>query len=303
MDNLIIGSHVSFAKEKQLVGSVLEALSYGANTLMLYTGAPQNTKRQVISTSLTEEGHKLMQENGINKENVIVHAPYIINPSNDANFDFNVSFLKQEIARVQQLGLSLLVLHPGSHVGLGVTKGIENTIEVLNASLSEHDNIIVCIETMAGKGTEIGFTFEQIAEIIEGVKLKNKIGVCLDTCHINDAGYDLNHFDEVLNDFDKIIGLEYLKCVHINDSKNVLRAHKDRHDNIGQGTIGFDNLLKVIYHDKLKGIPKILETPYIGENNDKERLYPPYKAEIQMIKEKKINNHLLEDIRNYYKKD
>lgn len=302
MENLIIGSHVSFTKEKQLVGSVLEALSYGANALMLYTGAPQNTKRQEVNQELTKEGHKLMLENSIDASNVIVHAPYIINPSNSANFDFNVSFLKQEIARVQSLGLSKLVLHPGSHVGLGIEEGIRNTINVLNAALSKHDNIIICIETMAGKGSEIGFTFEQIASIIENVNLKDKIGVCLDTCHINDAGYDLTRFDEILNEFDKTIGLDYLKCVHINDSKNPINSHKDRHDNIGLGTIGFDNLLKVVYHDKLKGIPKILETPYVGFN-EKERIYPPYKAEIQMIKAQKMNNHLLEDIRNYYNKD
>lgn len=301
MENLIIGSHVSFTKDKQLLGSVMEALSYNANTLMLYTGAPQNANRLPISESLTKEGLELMKKSNIDKNNVIVHAPYIINPSNSKNLDFNVSFLRQEIDRVMSLGLSKLVLHPGSHVGLGIEEGIKNTIEVLNKTLKEEDNIIICIETMAGKGTEIGSTFEQINEIIEGVKLQDKVGVCLDTCHINDAGYDVGDIDELLNEFDKIIGLNKLVCIHINDSKNIIWSHKDRHENFGLGTIGFDNLLKIIYHEKLKDVPKILETPYIGDENTKDRLYPPYKFEIEMIKNKKFDPNLLENIREYYK--
>lgn len=301
MENLIIGSHVSFSKDKQLLGSVEEALSYGANTLMLYTGAPQNSNRLPISEVKTQEGLELMKKNNIDVANVIVHAPYIINPSNNKNLDFNVSFLIQEIDRVIALGLTKLVLHPGSHVGLGVEQGIKNTIEVLNEALKEDDNVIICIETMAGKGTEIGFTFEQISEIIKGVKLNEKVGVCLDTCHINDAGYDVSNFDQILDDFDKIIGLDKLMCVHINDSKNIIGSHKDRHENFGIGEIGFDNLLKVIYHDKLKGIPKILETPYVGLENTKDRLYPPYKFEIEMIKNKKFEPDFLENIREHYK--
>lgn len=301
MENIIIGSHVSFNKDSQLKGSVLEALNYDANTLMLYTGAPQNSNRLPIDDDLTLEGLKLMEENDIDKNNVIVHAPYIINPSNGNNLDFNVSFLKQEISRVQKLGLSKLVLHPGSHVGVGVENGIENTIQVLNEALKEDDNIIICIETMAGKGTEIGFEFEQVAKIINGVKLKDKVGVCLDTCHINDAGYDLNDFDKIIEDFDRIIGLDKLICIHINDSKNGVSSHKDRHENFGLGTIGFDNLIKVIYHDKLKSIPKILETPYVGLENTKDRLFPPYKFEIEMIRNKKFDSNFLENIRNYYK--
>ncbi len=301
MEDLIIGSHVSFNKNEQLEGSVKEALSYNSNTLMLYTGAPQNSNRLPINTDLTQKGLELMKKNNIDKNNVIVHAPYIINPSNDKNLEFNVSFLKQEIKRVQELKLSKLVLHPGSHVGAGVEQGIKNMIEVLNQALKEEDNIIVCIETMAGKGTEIGFTFEQVSEIINGVNLQDKIGVCLDTCHINDAGYDLNNIDKILDKFDKIIGLNKLICIHVNDSKNKIGTHKDRHENIGVGTIGFDNLLKIIYHDKLKGIPKILETPYIGLENTKDRLYPPYKFEIEMIRNKKFNPNFLDNIRDYYK--
>lgn len=301
--DLIIGSHVSYKSGKQLLGSVVEALSYGANTFMFYTGAPQNTNRSTIDDNLTKEAYQLMEENGINPKNVIVHAPYIINLANDgASYDFAIKFLKEEIKRVDKLGMKYLVLHPGSHVGLGIEKGLDNIINGLNFVLSEDNDVIICLETMAGKGSELGTSFEQIKKIIDGVKLNNKLMVCLDTCHINDAGYDLNNFDEVLDEFDNVIGLDKLACIHINDSKNERGAHKDRHENIGIGTIGFDNLIKVIYNERLDGIPKILETPYIGDTDDsKERLYPPYKFEIEMIKNKKFDVNFLNKIRNYYK--
>lgn len=301
--DLIIGSHVSYKSGKQLLGSVVEALSYGANTFMFYTGAPQNTNRSTIDDNLTKEAYQLMEENGINPKNVIVHAPYIINLANDgASYDFAIKFLKEEIKRVDKLGMKYLVLHPGSHVGLGIEKGLDNIINGLNFVLSEDNDVIICLETMAGKGSELGTSFEQIKKIIDGVKLSDKLMVCLDTCHINDAGYDLNNFDAVLDEFDRIIGLNNLACLHINDSKNERGSHKDRHENIGIGTIGFDNLIKVIYNERLDGIPKILETPYIGDTDDsKERLYPPYKFEIEMIKNKKFDADFLNKIRNYYK--
>ena len=301
--DLIIGSHVSYKSGKQLLGSVVEALSYGANTFMFYTGAPQNTNRSTIDDNLTKEAYQLMEENGINPKNVIVHAPYIINLANDgASYDFAIKFLKEEIKRVDKLGMKYLVLHPGSHVGLGIEKGLDNIINGLNFVLSEDNDVIICLETMAGKGSELGTSFEQIKKIIDGVKLSDKLMVCLDTCHINDAGYNLNNFDAVLDEFDRIIGLNNLACLHINDSKNERGAHKDRHENIGIGTIGFDNLIKVIYNKRLDGIPKILETPYIGDTDDsKERLYPPYKFEIEMIKNKKFDADFLNKIRNYYK--
>ena len=293
---MIIGSHVSFKKDTQLVGSVKEAISYGSTTFMFYTGAPQNTNRQAINDDLTKEAINLMKENNIDINNVIVHAPYIINLA--SNNDFAVTFLKEELKRVEQLGMTKLVLHPGSSVKLSKEEGIKNIIDNLNKV--GKSNVLILLETMAGKGTELGKTFEEIKEIIDGVEYP--LGVCLDTCHINDAGYDLNNFDEILDLFDKKIGLKYLKCIHVNDSKNVINAHKDRHENIGYGTIGFDNLIKIIYHEKLKGIPKILETPYVSmDDNSKERMYPPYKFEIEMILNKKFNNNLINDIRNYYK--
>ena len=301
--DLIIGSHVSFKSGKQLVGSVVEALSYGSKTFMFYTGAPQNTSRSTIDENLTQEAFELMKENGIEPGNIIVHAPYIINLANDgSSYDFAIKFLKEEIKRVDKLGMKYLVLHPGSHVGLGIDKGLDNIINGLNFVLSEDNDVIVCLETMAGKGSELGTSFEQIKKIIDGVKLNNKLMVCLDTCHINDAGYDLNNFDEVLDKFDNVIGLDKLACIHVNDSKNEKGSHKDRHENIGLGSIGFDNLINVIYNRRLDGIPKILETPYIGDTDDsKERLYPPYKFEIEMIRNKKFDSEFLDKIRKYYK--
>ena len=291
---MIIGSHVSFKKDKQLVGSVEEALSYGSTTFMFYTGAPQNTNRQPIDNNLTEEAIKLMKDK-IDINNVIVHAPYIINLA--SSNDFAVDFLKQELKRVEQLKMTKLVLHPGSSVKLSREEGIKNIIDNLNKV--GQSKVLILLETMAGKGTELGKNFLEIKEIIDGVNYP--IGVCLDTCHINDAGYDLTNFDKILDLFDDIIGLDKLKCVHINDSKNLINTHKDRHENIGYGTIGFDNLIKIIYHDKLKGIPKILETPYVSKDDtSKEKLYPPYKFEIEMILNKRFNDNLINDIRNYY---
>ncbi len=295
---LIIGSHVSFNKDKQLLGSVIESLGYGSNTFMLYTGAPQNTKRIPIDKELTSLAHNLMKKENINIDNVIVHAPYIINLANPKNFDFNVSFLKEEIARTEALGIKQMVLHPGSHVGIGLEQGINNIIKVLNACLTEDTKVDICLETMAGKGTEIGKTFEEIKQIIDGVHCKDKVKVCLDTCHIHDAGYDLNNVNQVLSLFDNIIGIKKIGVVHINDSKNGLESHKDRHENIGLGNIGFNNLINIIYHDKLKDVPKILETPYINTDNGK---YPPYRFEIDMIKKKQFNNQLVSDIISFYK--
>lgn len=302
MKNLIIGSHVSFKKEDQIIGSIKEALSYGENTFMFYTGAPQNTKREKINLDLVKQGQELMKENGIEPSNVVVHAPYIINLANINNLDFNVHFLKEEIKRVESLGFTKLVLHPGSHVGVGIQQGIQNIAESLNLAMSHDQKVDICLETMAGKGTEIASRFEEIQSIIEKCQYREHLKVCLDTCHINDAGYDISEFDHVLKKFDEIIGINKLACLHINDSKNVIGAHKDRHENIGYGTIGFENLLHVIYHPLLENIPKILETPYVDGLNGKSRIYPPFKFEIEMIRKKEFNKNLIEDIIQYYQK-
>ena len=282
---LIIGSHVGFTKDKQLLGSLEEALSYGANTFMFYTGAPQNTARYPINDGLTLEALELMKKNNIDYSKVIVHAPYIINLANDSDpdkFKFSVNFLIQEVERCDMLGIKNMVLHPGSHVGLGESVGLHNIIRGLN-QIFDKGECNILLETMAGKGTELGRNIDEIKEIIDGIENKERIGVCLDTCHLNDAGYDISDFDKYLDEFDKKIGLSLIKCIHINDSKNPLGSHKDRHENIGYGTIGFDNLIKVIYNERLGDIPRILETPYVNE-------IAPYKYEIDNIRKKEFND-------------
>lgn len=302
--DLIIGSHVSYTKDEGLLGSVKESLEYGSNTFMFYTGAPQNTFRAQIDEEKTDKAKELMKKNNIDIKNVIIHAPYIINLANDKDpekFNFAVNFLIQELKRAEKLGIEKIVLHPGSHVGLGEEKGLSNIIKGLNIVLKDETGPVICLETMAGKGTELGKTFEEIKEIIDNVENKKRLMVCLDTCHLNDAGYDMTKFDEVLEKFDKIIGIEKIGCIHINDSKNEINAHKDRHENIGMGTIGFNTLIDIIYNEKLKGASKILETPYISADGGKDRSYPPYKYEIKMIREKKFNENLYQDIRNNYR--
>ena len=300
---LIIGSHVSFTKEEGMLGSVKEALSYGENTFMFYTGAPQNTFRAPINKEKTNEAKELMKENNINIKDVIIHAPYIINLANDKDldkFNFTVNFLKQEINRAKELGIEKIVLHPGSHVGLGEEKGLDNIAKGLNLVLTEEEGPIICLETMAGKGTELGKNFQEIKTIMDKTN-SNRLMVCLDTCHLNDAGYDMNDFDKVLDEFDKIIGINKIGCIHINDSKNEKGAHKDRHENIGIGTIGFNTIEKIIYNQRLENIPKILETPYVSIDGGKDRTYPPYKFEIEMIRNQKYNENFIDEIRNYYK--
>lgn len=300
---MIIGSHVHFNKE-QLYGAVKEALSYGANALMLYTGAPQNTRRNNIDMNYLNEARKLMVQYDISIDNVICHAPYIINLANKEKLDswnFSISFLKQEINRCEALGIKYIVLHPGSSVNLTKEEGINNIIEALNLVINDNQNCMILLETMAGKGSECGRNLDEIKTIIDGVN-SNNIGVCIDTCHLNDAGYNMGLFDIFLDEFDNLIGLEKIKCVHVNDSKNDIGVHKDRHANFGYGTIGFDNLIKIVNHNKLKGVPKILETPYINKSDgEKELVYPPYKFEIEMIKKGKFNKNLINDIREFYK--
>ena len=289
---LLLGSHVGFNKNEQLLGSLNEALGYGANTFMFYTGAPQNTRRYPIEDGLTLEAMQIMKDKGIDYSKVVVHAPYIVNLGNDSDpekYQFSVNFLQEEIERCKLLGITKLVLHPGSHVGLGIDRAISNISNAIN--MISNDSVVILLETMAGKGTEIGSKLEEIKQIIDLVDNKNLIGVCLDTCHLSDAGYDISDFDKFLDKFDKIIGIDKIGCVHVNDSKNENGAHKDRHENFGFGHMGFDLLMKIIYNERLEDIPKILETPYV------DREYPPYKYEIEMIKNKKFDADLIEKIK------
>lgn len=299
---MIIGSHVSFGKE-QLYASVKEAVSYQANTFMFYTGAPQNTIRKEIDINLVKKAQELMSANNININNVICHAPYIVNPaSNDLiKQDFAVSFLQEEIRRCSLMGVTKMVLHPGSAVNETREEGLNNIVKVLDRVLDNPYDVKILLETMAGKGNECGINLEEINYLIKNVKDNTKLGVCLDTCHLNDSGVDIASFDKYLDDFDNLIGLERIGCVHVNDSKNPIGSHKDRHENIGLGTLGFDNLLKVINNPRLEKIPFILETPYVcREDNEKEKIYPPYRFEIAMLRNQVFNENLLADIRSYY---
>lgn len=288
--NLILGSHVSLSAPDYFLGSVKEALSYNENALMIYTGAPQNTLRKPIENFKVKEGQELLKEHDIKLENVIIHAPYIINLCSEKpeTRQLAVNFLSQEIKRAEYIGAKYIVLHPGSRLKQSLETGLNQVIDGLNHVLDKADtDMVICLETMAGKGSEVGINLNELQTIINGIHKKQNIGVCVDTCHINDAGYCIANIDDYLNQFDELIGLDYLKVIHLNDSKNVLGSHKDRHENLGYGTIGFENLLKVVYHPLLAGIPKILETPYviIGDDDKKEAL-PPYKQEIAMLRNK-----------------
>ncbi|MBH0166368.1 deoxyribonuclease IV [Fictibacillus sp. 7GRE50] len=293
-----LGSHVSMSGKKMLLAASEEAVSYGANTFMIYTGAPQNTRRKKIEDLNIEAGTKHMIENGI--ADIVVHAPYIINIGNAVKpetFELGVDFLRREIERTDALGAKQIVLHPGAHVGEGSEIGIKKIIEGLNEVLTKEQNVQIALETMAGKGSECGKTFEELAQIIDGVTLNEKLSVCFDTCHTHDAGYDIvNDFDGVLNQFDKVIGMDRIKVFHINDSKNVTGAAKDRHENIGFGHIGFDALNYIVHHEQFKDIPKILETPYVGTDKNNKR--PPYKLEIEMIKAKTFDPELQNKLLN-----
>lgn len=293
---MLLGSHVSMSGKKMLEGSAEEAHKFGESTFMIYTGAPQNTRRKSIEDLNIEKGHEAMDKYGLS--NLVVHAPYIINIANTTKpevFQLGVDFLQNEIKRTQALGAKDIVLHPGSHVGAGADKGIKQIIKGLNEVLTHDNDVRIALETMAGKGSEVGRTFEEIAQIIDGVTHNDRLSICFDTCHTHDAGYNIKEdFDGVLNEFDKIIGLDRIKVVHVNDSKNEQGAHKDRHENIGFGHIGFDALNYVVHHDVFKDIPKILETPYVGE--DKKNKKPPYKFEIEMLKAQQFDSELKDKI-------
>ena len=291
---LKLGCHVQMASPLYLEGSVKQALQFGANTFMFYTGAPQNAIRTPIEKLKVVEALNLLKDNNINIKDVVVHAPYIINLANTdkEKFEFSLSKLIEVVERVAALGCKYLVLHPGSHVSLGVNVGINSIINGLNIVLSNTKgmDVMILLETMAGKGSELGRSFEEIKRIMDGVEDKSRIGVCMDTCHIHDAGYDVvDSLDYVLDMFDKVVGLSNLYVLHINDSKNIRGAQKDRHENIGFGNIGYEALINVIYSPRLEHTIKILETPYLEGN-------PPYKEEIEMIRKKVFNPNLKEEI-------
>ncbi len=280
-DKILLGCHVSMNAPDYYLGSVKDAINFGCTTFMFYTGAPQNSIRKDLSELKIQEAREWLEKFGFDEEKLIVHAPYIINPANATRpdlLDLTKKTLISELRRTHGFNVKTLVLHPGSHVGLGSDVGISSLVKTLDEIFEvDGTDVKIAIETMAGKGKEIGITFEQIQQILSSCKYPSRLGVCLDTCHISDAGYNIHDVDGIIEEFDRVIGLEHLLVIHLNDSKNERGAHKDRHENLGYGYIGFDTLNKFVHHPRLKNIPKILETPYIDDK-------PPYKYEIEMLK-------------------
>ena len=286
MSKIKLGCHVGMAGKEMFLASAKEAASYGANVFMLYTGAPQNTRRKDISELNIEAGWEYARQHGI--EEIVVHAPYIINLANTVKpetYELAVEFLEKEIIRTAAMRSRIMVLHPGSHVNAGVEAGIAQAIKGLNTVLNQNDDdVYIALETMAGKGSEVGRTFEELKEIYDGVDKKDRLRVCFDTCHVNDAGYDIvNHYDEVFEEFDKVIGLDQIAVFHINDSMNPLGAHKDRHANIDKGSIGYETLHRLVHDERFIDVPKILETPWLAEEGSDKKTKPPYKEEIEWL--------------------
>lgn len=286
MSKIKLGCHVGMAGKEMFLASAKEAASYGANVFMLYTGAPQNTRRKDISELNIEAGWEYARQHGI--EEIVVHAPYIINLANTVKpetYELAVEFLEKEIIRTAAIRSRIMVLHPGSHVNAGVEAGIAQVIKGLNTVLNQNDDdVYIALETMAGKGSEVGRTFEELKAIYDGVDKKDRLRVCFDTCHVNDAGYDIfNHYDEVFEEFDKVIGLDQIAVFHINDSMNPLGAHKDRHANIDKGSIGYETLHRLVHDERFIDVPKILETPWLAEEGSDKKTKPPYKEEIEWL--------------------
>lgn len=286
MSDIKLGCHVGMAGKDMFLASAREAASYGANVFMLYTGAPQNTRRKEIFELNIDAGWEYAHEHGINE--IVVHAPYIINLANTVKpetYELAVEFLEKEIVRTAAMKSRILVLHPGSHVNAGEQAGIAQIVKGLNTVLNQNDDdVFIALETMAGKGSEIGRSFEELKAIYDGVDRKERLRVCFDTCHVNDAGYDIvNHYDDVFAEFDRVIGLEQIAVFHVNDSLNPLGAHKDRHANIGKGTIGYDTLHRLVHDETFANGPKILETPWLCEEGSAKKTIPPYKEEIEWL--------------------
>lgn len=287
MADIKLGSHVGMSGKDMFLNSVREAVSYGANTFMVYTGAPQNTRRKAISELNIPAAWDLMRENGI--EEFVVHAPYIINLANTVKpdiYELAVSFLRTELERTVAMGSHVLVLHPGSHVNAGADAGTAQIIKGLNEVLTPDLDCVIALETMAGKGSEIGRSFEELARIYDGVSCNDKLRVCFDTCHTNDAGYDISgDFDGVIDTFDRVLGKDQIAVFHINDSKNPRGAAKDRHENLGKGEIGLEALKYVVWHPDFLDVPKILETPWYKNPDNPKDVWAPYKEEIALLRE------------------
>ncbi|HIW71767.1 MAG TPA: deoxyribonuclease IV [Candidatus Levilactobacillus faecigallinarum] len=295
--DLLIGSHVSMKGKDMLLGSAQEAAADGETAFMVYTGAPQNTRRKPIDELNAEAGLAYMRDH--DQRAVVVHAPYVVNLGNTVkpeNFPFAVEFLTAEVHRAAAIGAHQIVLHPGAHVGAGAPAAIVQIAKGLNQILAAtpDEPVQIALETMAGKGTEIGRTFDELAAIIDGVDANDRLSVCFDTCHTSDAGYAIaTDFDGVLHEFDQILGLDRLKVIHLNDSKNPQGSHKDRHTNIGFGTLGFDVLNAVAHHPALVDVPKLMETPPVGP--DRKHGANPHGYEVAMLRHQRFNPDLEAD--------
>lgn len=293
-----LGSHVGMSGKEMLLGSAKEAVSYGADTFMFYTGAPQNTRRKSISELNIDAAWDYLSQHQI--EEIIVHAPYIINLGNSVKpetFELAVQFLQLEIEQTAACKSQTLILHPGAHVGAGTEAGIAQIIKGLNEVLTADTPCNIALETMAGKGSEIGRSFEELAQIYDGVIHSDKLRVCFDTCHTSDSGYDIIHdFDGVIEKFDRLIGKDQIAVFHVNDSKNPSGAAKDRHANIGFGEIGFDALSYIVHHPDFTDVPKILETPYIPSPTKEKKSYAPYKYEMEMLRRQTFYPDLADQI-------
>ncbi|ACU78992.1 deoxyribonuclease IV [Mycoplasma mycoides] len=289
MNKVLLGCHVSMNKQNNyLVGSVNEAISYKANTFMIFTGPPQSTLRTNTNHLYINQMHELMNSYKIDAKDLVVHAPYIINIANSVDqnkWKFAVDFLIQEIKRCEEIKIPTLVLHPGSHTTGNYKDSLNQIIKALDIVSNYQVNVKIALETMSGKGTEVCSKLEDFKYILDNVKNKDKVGVCLDTCHLHDAGYDLSKWDEFKEQMKQNFDLNKVLCIHLNDSKNMISSHKDRHANIGYGYVGFDTLVNVVFDKDFSNISKILETPYIDKK-------PPYKIEIEDLLNKTFTNRL-----------
>ncbi|VEU75036.1 putative endonuclease 4 [Mycoplasmopsis citelli] len=273
-----LGSHISFKKPGYLADAGAESLSNGANTMMIYLGAPQTTLRTSVENYQLKKYEDLF-ESAIPKEDIIVHAPYIVNPANPDKSTFSVEFLTKEIERMNYIGAKYLVLHPGAYTKYSPQEALDTLVDSLKTILSNTKDVVICVETMSGKGSEIGINFEQIRYILDWVN-SDRIAVCLDTCHLWDAGYNLKEYQQFKDQLNKYNLLKDVKVIHLNDSKNDLSSHKDRHENIGRGFIGYETLKQVVHDPDFDNIPIILETPWTDKG-------PIYKEEIAWLLDKK----------------
>lgn len=264
-NGILIGRHVSLKSPDYLLGSINDSLSYEANAFMIYLGSPQSTFRKSFEYLKVDQFKDVMKENGIMLQNIIVHAPYLINLANFSNkckLDWSISFLKKELAMMDRIGLSTIVIHPGSSLGFDRNSSLLSISDSLDKVLNCFPFVRIALETMSGRGNEVGANFQEIKFIIDNAKNSDRIGICLDTCHAYSAGYDVkDKFDIIIDEIDELIGLEKLWVIHLNDSASEFKSKKDRHANIGYGSIGFDSLARIVHHKRLRNVVKILETP------------------------------------------